>query len=68
MNAQYTKAGTLQHFTVEPQDSEPPRIAKITERSTCGKWILEHVLVYDYYDVTNDVAVYSLMGTGKKAV
>ncbi len=68
MNAEYTHSGKLIQFTVTSQNDEPPRTTKISERSTCGKWILEHVLVFDHYDVTREVAVYSVMGTGKRPV
>jgi hypothetical protein len=66
MNAEYTKAGKLAQFTVTPEDGVPPHTVKITERSTCGKYILEHVLVYQHYDVTRDVAVYTLTGTARR--
>ena len=68
MNAEYANKGNVTQFTVEAAGSDPPRTAKVTERSTCGKYILEHVLVLDYYDVQRSVAIYSLMGTGRRAV
>jgi hypothetical protein len=69
MNAEYTSAGKTVQFTVTPDDGgHPPRTAKINERSTCGKYILEHILVIDYFDVTREIAIYSLMGTGRRAV
>ena len=68
MNAEYTNEGKTTHFTVQDENGEPPRTTRITERSTCGKYIIEHVLVYEHYDLTHDVAVYTLMGTGKRAV
>jgi hypothetical protein len=66
MNAEYTKAGKLVQFSVTPEDGVPPDTAKISERSTCGKYVLEHTLVYQHYDVTRDVAVYTLAGTSKR--
>lgn len=68
MNAEYTSdKGNVQRFTVTPDaEGELPKTTRITERSTCGKWMYEHVLVYEHYDLTHDVAVYTLMGTGKR--
>lgn len=68
MNAEYTsEKGNLQQFAVTPDgEGEPPRTTRISERSTCGKWIYEHVLVFDSYDVQREVAIYSLLGTGKR--
>jgi hypothetical protein len=66
MNAEYSNAGKLAQFSVTPEDGIAPHTVKITERSTCGKWILEHVVIYRHYDVTRDVAVYTLSSTGKR--
>lgn len=68
MMAEYVFKGKTVQFSVEAEGSDPPRTAKVTERSTCGKWTYEHVLVLDYYDVQRSVAIYSLLGTGKRAV
>jgi hypothetical protein len=66
MNAEYIHSGRPVLFTVTAEDGDPPRTAKFTERSTCGKYILERVLVLDYYDQVREVAVYSLIGTGRR--
>lgn len=68
MNAEYESAGKTTRFSVDADNGFPPPTAKLTERSTCGKWILERVLVLDSYDVQREVACYSLVGTGKRAV
>lgn len=68
MNAEFTDAFSKRtEFTVEvAEDGYPPHTTKISQRSTCGKWIYEHVLVFDYLDVQREVAIYSLLGTGKR--
>ena len=70
MNAEFTNASNkVVGLTVTPDGAgEPPKTTRLTERSTCGKWIYEHVLVYSHYDVTHEVAVYTLLGTGKRPV
>ena len=70
MNAEYTnESNKLVGLVVTPDgEGAPPRTARVTERSACGKWIYEHVLVYSHFDVTHDVAVYTLLGTGKKPI
>ncbi len=68
MNAEYANKGKVTQFTVEAAENDPPRTTKLSERSTCGKYVYEHVLVLDYYDVQRSVAIYSLLGTGRRAV
>jgi hypothetical protein len=68
MNAEYTYSGKLAQFTVTAQNGYPPRTTKISERSTCGKYILERVLMLDSYDVMREVAIYSVLGTAKRPV
>lgn len=66
MNAEYNYLGQTVQFEVQAENDQPPRTHKIAERSTCGKYITETIFVYDYYDIGRKVAVYSLMGTGKR--
>ena len=70
MNAEYAVEGQAPVlFTVQPQaDGTPPRTAKLSSRSTCGKWITEQLFVLQHYDAQRDVAVYELIGTGKRPV
>jgi hypothetical protein len=63
VNAEYSQSGKTTQFEVTPLDGQPPRTSKITERSTCGKGIIERIL-----DVQREVAMYSVMGTEKKKV
>ena len=62
MNAEYLNAGKLVNFSVTPEDGAPPHTVRTTERTTCGKYIIERVLVYQHYDSTREVAVYVLEG------
>lgn len=67
MNAEYVNAkGQVVTFDVPSENNEPPRTTRMSERSTCGKWIYEHVLALDYYDVERSVAIFSLIGSGRR--
>ncbi len=68
MDAEYTHEGKLTQFTVTSQYGEPPRTTNLSERSTCGKYVYEHVLMLDSYDPLRKVAIYTLFGTGKRPV